>query len=66
MSDGRMIADGDPRGVFGRADVIERAGLSRPTSMAILDRLRAKGVEIESDAIDIDECEARIRKCFKM
>ena len=66
MSDGRVIADGDPRGVFGRADVIERAGLSRPTSMAILDRLRAKGVEIESDAIDIDECEARIRKCFKM
>ena len=66
MSKGRLIADGDPRGVFQRSEILSEAGLSRPSSMMILDRLKGAGAKIRTDAIDIDECEAIIRKCFKI
>ena len=66
MSKGRIIADGDPRGVFQRSEIISTAGLEMPSTMMILDGLKKNGVRIGIDALDMDECEAMIRKCFKI
>lgn len=66
MHDGRVLIDGAPRGVFQRSDVLKEAGLVRPTPMMILDRLRQSGVDVPTDALTIDECEAIIKKCFRI
>ena len=66
MHDGRVIADGDPRGVFQRTEILSRAGVEPPSTMIILERLRQSGVDIPNDAISIDECEAIIRKCCRI
>ena len=60
MCDGRVIADDAPRGVFKRSDLLTKAGLVRPTVMTILERLN-----IENDALTIDECEAILRRRMK-
>lgn len=61
MSEGRILIDDAPRGVFRRSELLERAGLMRPSAMTILDRLG-----VENDALNVDECEAMIRKCFRI
>ena len=66
MCEGRILADGNPRGVFQQTEVIEKAGLKQPSSMMILERLRRSGIDIGTNAINIDECEAMIRKCFRI
>ena len=64
MHDGRVLID--PRGVFRRTEELSEAGLVRPTAMAILDRLKQFGVDVSTDALTIDECEAIIKKCFRI
>lgn len=66
MHNGRVLADGAPRGVFQRSEILLEAGLEMPSTMAILDRLKRKGVRIDIDALNTDECEARLKKCFKI
>ncbi len=61
MSKGRVLLDGEPRGVFRQSEVLKRAGLKPPSATEILDRLKLDG-----EALTIDECEAVIRKCFKI
>lgn len=66
MHNGKIIADDAPRGVFQRSEILSTAGLEMPSTMMILDRLRQNGVRIDIDASNTDECEAMIRKCFKI
>ena len=66
MHDGRVLIDDVPRGVFRRTDLLSEAGLIRPTPMTILDRLKQFGVDVPTDALTVDECEAIIKKCFRI
>ncbi len=61
MRDGRVIADGVPRGVFKQTALLTSAGLTPPSTMTILERLN-----VDDNALTVDECEAIIRKCFRI
>ncbi|MBP5166040.1 MAG: energy-coupling factor transporter ATPase [Oscillospiraceae bacterium] len=64
MSDGEIIADGSPKSVFTRVDMLRRAGLSVPDTTQLIYLLRQEGFDLPLDALTVDECAAAIYKKF--
>lgn len=63
MSEGRVVADGAPREVFPRTDLLKKEGLAVPATTELLFDLRETGMELPLDALTIEECaEAIARK----
>ncbi|NCB50366.1 MAG: energy-coupling factor transporter ATPase [Clostridia bacterium] len=56
MSEGRIIADGSPREVFSRIDLLKKEGLAVPATTELLSGLRDAGMELPLDALTIEEC----------
>lgn len=62
MHRGRVVMDGSPRLVFSRADQLAEIGLGVPPMTELSKRLRARGVDVPSDLLTVDEArEAIIR-----
>lgn len=49
FADGRVIASGTPREIFSDAEAIERAGLDVPVTARLAARLKAVGVDLDTD-----------------
>ena len=60
MSNGIIAADGAPKAVFQQREMLEREGLTVPVTTALLQELRAAGMDVPTDALGIDECAGRI------
>ena len=60
MSNGIIAADGEPKAVFQQREMLEREGLTVPVTTALLQELRAAGMDVPTDALGIDECAGRI------
>ena len=60
MSEGRIIADGKPAEVFADLALMEREGLSVPETTRLLHDLRASGMELAGEALDVDSCAEEI------
>ena len=56
MSDGRMIADGRPQDVFAQRALLESEGLAVPVTTALLQDLRADGLDVRTDALSVEDC----------
>ena len=56
MSEGRIVADGTPREVFSRAELLRSEGLAVPATTELIYELRRDGFELPLDALTVDEC----------
>jgi energy-coupling factor transport system ATP-binding protein len=61
MSEGRIALDGTPREVFSHAEQLSEMGLSVPPAREIVEQIKAKAPDFESDALTLDEAAADIR-----
>lgn len=63
MHDGRCVMDGTPEQVFTRADEMRAMRLDVPPMVALGDLLRAKGLHISREAMDVDTMAQEVLKC---
>ncbi len=64
MSDGGILADGDPRSIFPRVELLREAGLSVPQTVELLYELERAGLDVRLDALTPDECADEIERLF--
>ena len=55
LKDGKIVADGTPKEVFGNRNLIVDAGLDLPTATRLTDTLIARGVPLKRDIVTMDE-----------
>lgn len=65
MNKGRVMYDDEPKKVFEHYKELEEVGLSAPQVTYVMHALKEKGLDVEVDAITIDEAAADIIKALK-
>ncbi len=65
MDKGEIFMEGTPKEVFSHADELKEKGLSVPHSAMLINELKKSGLNIQSDAIDINSCALDILAFFK-
>ena len=65
MSGGKIVLDGRPKDVFQQSDVLLREGLAVPTTTALLQSLRADGMDVPTDALAVNDCADAIAAALK-
>jgi energy-coupling factor transport system ATP-binding protein len=55
LYDGKVVADGHPREVFGNRALIEEIGLDVPFVARVVDRLEREGVSLDKSILTMDE-----------
>ena len=65
MNKGSVAYDGLPKEVFAHYEELEEMGLAAPQVSYIVHKLRAKGLEVETDAITIEEAARDILGALK-
>ncbi len=55
MDDGRIVADGPPRRIFGQTELLERIGLGVPPLTRLARRLRMRGLPVPEVVLDAEE-----------
>ena len=56
MDDGKIIADGAPKGVFTKIDLLQSVGLTAPQTTLLLKALDDDGCALPLDALSVDDC----------
>ena len=56
MDDGKIIADGTPKDVFTKIDLLQSVGLTAPQTTLLLKALDDDGCTLPLDALSVDEC----------
>ena len=64
MDGGHVVMDGEPQEVFTRAEDMRRMRLDVPPMVALGDLLRARGMKISREAMDIDSMAREVLKCL--
>ena len=64
MDGGHIVMDGEPQEVFTRAEDMRRMRLDVPPMVALGDLLRARGMKISREAMDIDSMAREVLKCL--
>ncbi len=62
MEDGSIAADGTPKELFSRPDLMDSHGLDVPETVRLMEALRRKGWDLPMDTLTIGECAEEIRK----
>lgn len=62
MSEGKIIADGTPQQVFAQEKLLRSVGLDVPQTEQLLLALRARGVDIPTDALTPGQCARLLRQ----
>ncbi len=65
MHDGRVLVDAPPAEAFFAEAEIREAGLSAPSTVTLLSRLKENGLDVDADAFTVDEAVKRIAKAIK-
>jgi energy-coupling factor transport system ATP-binding protein len=60
MDAGSIILDGTPAEVFGNADRLREVGLDVPLAASLAHRLRARGIPLEGDILNIEDLRAAL------
>ena len=55
MDEGRVILDGTPAEVFGNVERLREVGLDVPLAASLAHRLRARGIPLEGDILNIED-----------
>lgn len=66
MNDGRVIADGRPRDVFAKRQMLEQVGLGAPAVSYVLHDLRERGLPVKEGAITPDEAADAICRALEV
>ncbi len=56
MSKGNIVADGAPKDVFQQSELLKEEGLAAPATTTLLQSLKAAGMEVPTDILNIDAC----------
>ncbi|MBO4872547.1 MAG: energy-coupling factor transporter ATPase [Lachnospiraceae bacterium] len=64
LSHGRMIMQGTPREIFDEEEKLNEAGLALPSVCRILQRLKEKGLPVETGALSVEEAKKNILTLF--
>ena len=62
LNQGKILADGNPRDVFVKTDILKTAGLAPPSATQLLLKLKENGIDVNTDLITIDEAEQELEK----
>ena len=62
VDDGKILLDGTPYEVFAQEDVLRKAGLTVPQSVALMHALRAQGIEVPEAVLTVEECVAVLER----
>ena len=65
MNDGRVALEGTPREVFRQVENLKGMGLTVPDTAELIWRLRQKGLELDPEALTVDECAAEIAEALR-
>ena len=65
LKDGEIVADGSPKRVFCNRRLIVDAGLDLPAATRITDTLKARGIDLPSDIVTMDELARELEKLRK-
>lgn len=65
MNQGQLIYDDKPRNVFAHYKELERIGLAAPDVTYIMNELRDAGLDVDTDAITIEEAKKSILRLYK-
>lgn len=65
MNQGQLIYDDKPRNVFAHYKELERVGLAAPDVTYIMNELRDAGLDVDTDAITIEEAKKSILRLYK-
>lgn len=64
MNQGEAMYDGTPKEVFSHYQELEKVGLAAPQVTYIMNALAQKGMNVQTDAITIEEAAEEIRKAY--
>lgn len=64
LNDGKLIMDGTPAEVFSHQDELVKIGLDVPQSVALANKLRAAGINLEGETVTPEACAEAIKKAF--
>jgi energy-coupling factor transport system ATP-binding protein len=64
MDHGAIIADGAPREVFQKVELLRSVGLTVPDTVGLLYELGRAGVELPLDALSVEECAQAIYRAL--
>ena len=64
MADGRVVMDGSPAQIFSRGDELRELGLSLPSATHLMQSLKERGLNVQTDALTIDDAEEEILRVF--
>ncbi len=56
MDEGKVILDGTPMEVFSHVTELKSVGLDVPQPTELVTQLKADGVDIDTDVLDVDQC----------
>ena len=65
MNQGQLIYDDKPRNVFAHYKELERVGLAAPDVTYIMNELRDAGLDVDTDAITIEEAQESLLRLYK-
>ena len=66
LSDGAIIRDGTPGEIFSDIKTLKETGLDVPQSTELLYELKKSGIDVDTDAISVEETAARIYAAFHL
>lgn len=65
IDDGKILLDGTPHEVFAKEDILRKAGLTVPQSVALMHALREQGIDVPEAVLTVDECVAVLEKLLR-
>ena len=65
MSEGAVIADGTPKEVFVKVELLRSVGLTVPETTLLLNELNEAGYALPLDALSVDECAQALRELLE-
>ena len=65
MSNGCVMADGKPADIFANAELLRREGLEQPETAHLLHDLRAAGMKLEGEPLEVDDCAELIAQALQ-
>lgn len=66
MDNGEFILDGTPMEVFSHIGELKAVGLDVPQPTELVSLLKADGVDIDTDVLDVDECVTALSKVLNL
>ena len=64
LAQGKILFEGTPRQLFGKSEILERAGLLPPPVTQLMQKIRRAGFNVNADIFTLDDAEKELRKIF--